>query len=67
MTKLIKNWWNRSWTNGSYIKLCIASIVLVVVIVGVWLMKFYGMFEKIGNWFRNLIHRNDYYEQKEAE
>lgn len=68
MKGLIKTWWNKPWTNGTYIKWCIGSFILMITYIGAWYMYYEGCFERISNWFNRLFHRNSYYEQnREAE
>lgn len=63
MKEMIKNWWNKPWTNGGYVMLCVKIFVIYFAILALFLMKIYGWFDKIKAFFRKFKRKNNYYEQ----
>lgn len=35
MKNALKNWWNKPWTNGTYVKCCAGGTALAFIIMGI--------------------------------
>lgn len=51
MKTKLQTWWNKPWTNGTYIKAC--GIALLIEMA--WMCWYYS--EEISNWFKKLTNR----------
>lgn len=57
MKNALKNWWNKPWTNGTYVKYC-AGATLLVVIIGVIYDAIWSMVEakKKKEWYKQMMN-----------
>lgn len=55
MKNALKNWWNKPWTNGTYVKACVGGTALAVImgiIYVIWLVVKAKEEAECGKWMK---------------
>lgn len=55
MKNALKNWWNKPWTNGTYVKCCVGGTALALiigVIYAIYLMVKTKKEQEYGKWMK---------------